>query len=420
MKMDRTIAPELKKIDSIDFVEPKVYPVNNKVNLYWMKEVPNETVRVELYFDGGTINGEKGISSFVNGLLLSGNSVTNSIKINHQIDLLGGFFESGITTEGSAMSVYALRENMPELLTFLKKCISEMDCQEKEVTEMVQDKKQKFQVNLQKTRFLAQREFQKRIFASDTKYSKIVTPDYYENVNRKKLQNFFAENYLNGLTKIAVVGNFEEKQIEDIIQLFQPWACTKDLQYISDIQNEAGNFHIEKGGAMQSAVRVGRILFNKKHEDYHDFMILNTILGDYFGSRLMTNIREEKGYTYGLGSMVAEYNNFGYFMIGTEVGKEVKDNTLVEIKKEFEILQKELVQEEELGLVQNYLLGQLLKSADGAYSMMDLYLSAQVHDKDLNFYNEAIKHIQEITPKRIQELAQKYLNWEDMTIVSAG
>jgi zinc protease len=143
-------------------------------------------------------------------------------------------------------------------------------------------------------------------------------------------------------------------------------------------------------------------------------------LGDYFGSRLMTNIREEKGYTYGIGSMVAEYNNFGYFMIGTEVGKEVKDNTLVEIKKEFEILQKELVQEEELGLVQNYLLGQLLKSADGAYSMMDLYLSAQVHDKDLNFYNEAIKHIQEITPKRIQELAQKYLNWEDMTIVSAG
>ena len=212
----------------------------------------------------------------------------------------------------------------------------------------------------------------------------------------------------------------EEKQIQDIIQLFQPWACKKDLKYISDMQNEAGNFHIEKGDAMQSAVRVGRILFNKKHADYHDFMILNTILGDYFGSRLMTNIREDKGYTYGIGSMVAEYNNFGYFMIGTEVGKEVKDNTLVEIKMEFEILQKELVPEEELGLVQNYLLGQLLKSADGAYSMMDLYLSAQVHDKDLNFYNEEIKHIQEISPKRIQELAQKYLNWEDMTIVSAG
>lgn len=418
--MDRKIAPELKSVDSIDFVAPQIISINENVNLFFMQKVANETSRIDLYFNGGTIQGEKGTSSFVNGLLLSGNEKLSSTEISHQIDLFGGFFESGITTEGSVISIYALRENMPKLITFLKSVIEEMSCLEKEVTELIQDKKQKFQVNMQKTRFLAQREFQKRIFASNEQYSKSVTPDYYENVDRNELISFFQKNYLHGLTKICIVGNFKMDEVNSIAEQFKPWAIEHSIEHLKEMNNEPGLFHVEKEDAVQSAVRVGRILFNKKHEDYTDFNVLNTILGDYFGSRLMTNIREDKGYTYGIGSMVAEYNDFGYFMIGTEVGKEVKDATLDEIKKEFEILQNELVSEEELDLVKNYMLGQLLKSADGPYSMMDLYLSAEIHDKDLEFYNETIQRIQDISPERIQELAQKYLDWDKMSIVTAG
>lgn len=418
--MDRKLAPELRSVAAIDFIAPTILPINECVNLFWMPNVPNETARVDLYFDGGTIRGLKGTSSFVNGLLLSGNETLSATEISHKIDLFGGFFESGITTEGAVISIYALRENMMDLMRFVHFAISEMNCVDKEVKELVQDKKQKFQVNLQKTRFLAQREFQKRIFASDEQYAKIVTPDYYENIDRNELMDFFQQNYLNGLTKISVVGNFNSLQIDTLIELFKPWAKEKLPQHIAGMQNEAGEFHIEKHDALQTAVRVGRILFNKKHPDYTDFNVLNTILGDYFGSRLMTNIREDKGYTYGIGSMIAEYNDFGYFMIGTEVGKAVKNETLLEIKNEFKRLQVELVSLDELELVKNYLLGQLLKSADGPYSMMDLYLSAQVHGKDLEFYNSALKSIREITPERIQELARKYLNWEDMSVVTAG
>src|SRR5690606_21921235 len=156
------------------------------------------------------------------------------------------------------------------------------------------------------------------------------------------------------------------------------------------------------------------------HPDYLDFLVLNTILGDYFGSRLMANIREDKGYTYGIGSMVAETDDTGYFLIATEVRKDVREDTLNEIRFEINRLQNELVSTTELELVQNYMLGQLLKSADGAYAMTDLFLSAEIHGKGLGFYNEAILAIRAITPERIQELARKYLNWEDMTIVGVG
>jgi predicted Zn-dependent peptidase len=134
----------------------------------------------------------------------------------------------------------------------------------------------------------------------------------------------------------------------------------------------------------------------------------------------MSNIREDKGYTYGIGTMVAELHNVGYFIIATEVGKDVKDATLTEIQNEITRLQTELVGEDELNLVKNYLMGQLLKSADGPYSMTDLYMSVEPYGLDLDFYNTSIDSLNNITPERIQELAVKYLNWNDMTVVSAG
>jgi predicted Zn-dependent peptidase len=134
----------------------------------------------------------------------------------------------------------------------------------------------------------------------------------------------------------------------------------------------------------------------------------------------MSNIREDKGYTYGIGSMLAELHETGYFLIATEVGKDLREATIVEIQKELKRLQEELIDNEEIELVRNYLLGQLLKSADGPYSMADLYLSVEPYGLELDFYNQAIESLNSITPKRIQELAKKYLNWEDFTIVSAG
>lgn len=134
----------------------------------------------------------------------------------------------------------------------------------------------------------------------------------------------------------------------------------------------------------------------------------------------MSNIREDKGYTYGIGSVVAEFKETGYFMVATEVGCDVKEEALREIQKEFKRLQDELVSDEELQLVRNYMLGQLLKSADGPYAMTDLFLSAETQGLDLDFYNQAIERINHVSSERILELARTYLNWDDFTIVSAG
>lgn len=417
--LNRKTPPELKEIDEIDFVRPQIFDISNEVKLYFMKEVPNDTARLDLYFDAGTIKGDQGIASFVNGMLLSGTKVKNSVLIHNEIDALGGFYESGISNENSVVTMYSLRENVLPILHILKDAIHNLEFHEHEVEELINDRKQKFKVSMEKVSFLAQRAFQQRLF-NESIYGRVTNESDFDNISIQKLKRFFHDNYLQGLTKVVVVGNLSQDEIDEIIDLTGSWVKPSLMEFEKEIKNLKGSTHVVKAGAVQSAIRVGRILFNKKHPDYNDFLILNTILGDYFGSRLMSNIREDKGYTYGIGTMLAELHEIGYFLIATEVRHDVKDETISEIRKELELLQSTPVAQEEVDLVKNYMLGQLLKSADGPYSMMDLYMGVEPYGLDLDFYNKSIDSINNITAERIQELAKKYLNWKDMTVVSAG
>lgn len=417
--LDRTLQPELKEIDKIDFVTLRHFDVTPNAKLYFMKDVSDETSRLDLYFTAGTTIANPVVSSLVNGLLLSGTSTKSSIQINEQIDTLGGFYESSVSHENAVVSIYALRENLLSILRIVADAIANVAFLDSEVKELISDRKQRFLVNMEKVNFLAQRQFQERIFANSS-YGNLVQIADFDVVSSQELREFYNDNYLNGLEKVVVVGNLQQDHIDEIIDIVGAWAKPQKTIFPGQFSNIKGASHLVKEGALQTAIRVGRILFNKTHPDYCDFTVLNTILGDYFGSRLMSNIREDKGYTYGIGTLLGELHETGYFVIATEVGRDVKDATLIEIQMEISRLQTELVGTEELLLVKNYMIGQLLKSADGPYALTDLFLGVETFGLNLDFYNKSIDAINNITPERIQELAIKYLKWEEMTVVSAG
>ena len=418
--INRTIQPPIQKIEEVSFVSPINHPISENVSLFHMNKVSNETTRFDLYFDAGKIRTSGGIAGFVNGLILSGTKDKTSIEINEAINGLGGFYDSGVSAENAVISMYALKENMIPLFDILMDAISNVIFDEKEVDEFINDSRQRQKINSEKVSYLAQKNFQKILFENEKAYATTLEVEDYDKLEKEDLVSFHANHYLNGLRKVVVVGDIDQPSIAHIIDKCRPIISKKEHSFSDKIQNKAEELRVPKKDAIQSAIRIGRTLFNKNHPDYLDFLILNTILGDYFGSRLMSNIREDKGYTYGIGSMLSELEKTGYFMIATEVGHEVKDLTIKEIKFEINRLQTELVKDDELALVQNYMLGQLLKSADGPYAMMDLFLSVEMYDKELEFYNLAIAAIQNITAKRIQDLAKQYLNWNEMSVVIAG
>ncbi len=417
--IERKIAPEIKQIEKINFISPDKFLLSDNAAFFWMKEVPNDTARLDFTFDAGTIRDSNLISSLVAGLLFSGTAKKSSTEIHNELDYLGAFFDVGLSHESVMVSFYALNKNMLAVFKIFEDAIENVIFPQNEIDELIRERKQKLQVNLEKVGFLAQREFQKNLFEG-TDYARQIQLQDYDAAKRTEILEFHDKNYKKGLRKVVLVGNLDKSDVNLIIESSKKWAQTNSQVFESNFKNKIGVSTIEKKDAVQSAIRIGKTLFNKNHQDFIGISILNTILGDYFGSRLMKNIREDKGYTYGISSMEVELARSGYFLIGTEVGKNQKDLAIAEIKYEIERLQNELIPNVELDLVRNYLLGQLLKGADGPYAMSDLFLSVDAYNLDFTFYDEYIDKIQNIEPIELQELAIKYLNWDTMSIVTAG
>ena len=256
----------------------------------------------------------------------------------------------------------------------------------------------------------------------DTPYDQFAEAENYDKLTQAQLQSFFKERYANHASYMVIAGNIAPDVLNQVIDAAGSLPLkteSKLLPYVNAITGRQELF-IEKKDAMQSAIRIGRRLFNKNHSDYFGMQLLNTILGGYFGSRLMSNIREDKGYTYGIGSGVASLLHDGFFYISTEVGVDVTKATLTEIYKEIEIVQQNLVTNEELELVKNYLLGTFLRSVDGPFAMSDKFTSIKDYGLTNEFYINYVNYIKQAKAEDLLLLAQKYLNKNDLSELVVG
>jgi predicted Zn-dependent peptidase len=177
---------------------------------------------------------------------------------------------------------------------------------------------------------------------------------------------------------------------------------------------------IEKTGAMQSSIRMGKQLMTRKHPDFFTMLLLNEVLGGYFGSRLMKNIREEKGLTYGISSNLALFGQAGYFVIGTDVKREFTQQTIDEIHKEIKILQTELVLENELETVKNYMVGSFAGSLNTPFDITDRYKVIFSENLPLDFYQNYISKIQQVSDIMLLEAANKYLQTDSLFEIVVG
>jgi predicted Zn-dependent peptidase len=189
----------------------------------------------------------------------------------------------------------------------------------------------------------------------------------------------------------------------------------------SPVHSEANKkVFIEKRKAVQSAIRIGSPTINKLHADYHGLQITDTLLGGYFGSRLMKNIREEKGLTYGISSNINSLQLSGYKVIATEVGKKYTQKTLDEIYKEIKILQTEPVDRKELDVVRSFMTGELLRMFDGPFAVADSFRSAWEYGFDNTFYYKLAEKIKTIEPDEIMWMAKTYYNIDELYEVVVG
>ncbi|MBK7129822.1 MAG: insulinase family protein [Crocinitomicaceae bacterium] len=419
--MNRNTAPEIVKAKQLDLVLPQEIKLENDVTLFWMKEVKDESVKLEIEWYAGTkYQTKKLVAGFTNKLLLSGNATKSARTISEEIDFYGGFVQDEADKDHAAISIYGLRENISAIFRVFSDAFLSCEFPQKEFDEELNIALSRFKIDSEKVKFLCQRKFNACLFGTDNPYGQAAELSDFNALTREDLLAFYTSFYLNAKPVLFLVGDVDEKFIDEIRAWTSHLGKTKPVYEKKPAHSVTGRTYVEKKDAIQSAIRIGRIAVNKKHEDYFGLQVLDTILGGYFGSRLMANIREDKGYTYGIGSAVAVLEDQAYFFVSTEVAKEVTEATIHEIYVELDRLKNEPIPADELERVKNYMLGEFLRQSDGAAAMMDSFKNIWFNELNVSYYNDFIQAIHKITSDDLMNLAKKYFDRAHMVEVVAG
>lgn len=242
-------------------------------------------------------------------------------------------------------------------------------------------------------------------------------------ITRADIQRFYQTYYRPNNATLIVVGDVTPDDIERrVAAQFGSWArgTIPETRFAEPPAALATAIYlIDKPGAPQSSVRIGSIGVPRSTDDYFAILVMNTILGGSFTSRLNNNLRETRGYTYGAGSSFSMRRTAGPFTAGAEVVGAKSDSSLIEFMKELRAI-REAVPETELDKAKRYLQLQLPGEFETTGDIASQLIPVVVHGLPLDYYNSYIQRIEDVTAADVQRVAQQYVDPSKFTVVIVG
>lgn len=419
--LDRTQFPAFGKIDKIDLLEPKVQHLDNGLPVFSIDAGAQDLLKVELVFSAGTANDKTLTASSTFKLLTEGTSKRTAAEIAESVDFYGAHIQNEVSHDESSLSLFTLNKHLGNTTGTLSEVYTEPSFPEREVETYALKSQQEMLVNQEKVSYLASKAFSATLFGAQHPYGRSAEVSDYESLNRKRLSDFHQQYIQHRVRYILVSGKLNDQTLVELNAHFGQTSRLDAAEHVIVLKKpKEQRVHIEKVNAVQNAVRIGRVLFSRTHADFVGMQMLCTVLGGYFGSRLMANIREDKGYTYGINAGLVSLKSSGYLSISTEVGDSVCDAAINEIYFEIERLRKDLIPTKELELVRNYMLGSVLKSIDGPFNIASKWKGYIKHNLGMEAHHDLIRQIKTMTPEQLRILANKYLQREELILITAG
>ena len=416
--------PPVYPVEKLIIPEARLFRLSSGVPVYMIEAGTEEIMRLEFTFRAGQVNENLPLLASTTNMMLTEGSVNyTSEELNRLIDLYGAFLNLSAEKDRAGIVVFFLNKHIEKVL---KLCHEIMFCPvfpEDELNSLMKKRLHWFLVNREKVPNIATDQFFESVFGKHHPYGHQLDEHDFEGLNPSLLKEFHSKFYTIDSLAIIVSGKIHEKTTELLNNFFGEITSGKSHFETSgnSLEGETGKkVHISKPGAVQTAVRIGSSTINKRHPDYIGLKILDTVLGGYFGSRLMKNIREEKGYTYGINSCVSSLELSGYKLISTEVNRKNLTKTIDEIYKEIMLLQKYPIDKEEIIVVQNYMSGEMVRMFDGPFALAESFRSAWDFGLDNTYFYRLAEKIKTIDPDEITELARSYYNIDDLYEITVG
>jgi len=426
MALKRNIQPALGPVSELSASNPEAITLSNNIPVYILEAGDEDIIRIDFIFQAGSRYQNRIFqASATNSLLSEGTKTKTARQIADEIDFYGSFLFPGCSRDESHIQIYSLTKYLPQTLDIVADIILNPSFPENELNIFRKKKIQSMAIENQKAETRARKAFTRTLFGAGHPYGQMGEPEDMSGVERTDLVDFYSSYYQPANCSILISG----KNAGDYTPLLEdrfgspapsPIVAGELFPTGPELKPERYQINEAVPGAVQASIRIGKIMPDKNHSDYNGLSIVNTILGGFFGSRLMQNIREEKGYTYGVGSSLHSHKEKGIFMISTDVGLDYYKQTIEECYKEIELICTALVTDQELKRVRQYIEGELLQQLDGPFNLAESFRSLLSFGMDFSFLQDFLSVLNNITPGDIRSLSSKYFNGEQFIQVVAG
>lgn len=419
--IDRTIPPTAAEIQQIEIQEAKKITLANSAPLYYISSGQLPVIRIELIFRSGSYyEGKNGQSYFTAKMITEGAGKLSAKQIAQTFDYYGSYIEISPSMDHVSVVVYTLSKHLEIICGLLTTILDHPKFPEKELSVQKRIKRQAIKINQEKSSVLASQAIRKSIFGGEHPYGRSFEIEDVDAITREDLAVYRSTMLYNDPV-VVVSGGVNDADMKIIAQSFAKMSYSRDVDFETKASNYVASSQlIERNDALQSSIRLGKLGISKNHPDYIGLVVLNEIFGGYFGSRLMKNIREDKGYTYGIYSSLVNLQKADMMIIGADVGRKFTQATITEIFKEMETLRNEDVGNEELTTVKNYMMGSFMSSINSPFSLADKFKSIYFSDLGYEFYQNYLEGIRNINASEIKRLANVYLSEDSFSQVIVG
>jgi predicted Zn-dependent peptidase len=412
--LDRTQAPAAQPLAHFHLPAAHTFSLANHLKINYKAHQAQPAIQLLLVFEAGHVRAyQRGQAELYVQLLMEGTRKMSAEAFAQALADLGSYLDVNAIDTQVIFSLTTLKKFLAPSLELLLQLIQEPLLEEEALLMLKNIQIQNLKVQQEKTAFIANRLFRKAIFGQDSVFAQFAEIEDVEKITAQDLVNYHHEHILGKPFSIFMAGDIEQKELEIVNQYLGNLKIEDNhispFSVESFENNEGSRFYLKKEGALQTSIRIGKRCIDKMHPDYVALRVLIGLLGGYFGSRLMQNLREEKGLTYGVQAQIGSIRGNTYFTIQTDVKKEKNQEALAEIYKEIERLKQETIPLAELDLFRNYLIGSFLGVLATPFQIMQQI--KVLHDENLpaDYYDTFIQKIKAITPQDLQRAAQTHL-----------
>jgi zinc protease len=418
-QLNRSKAPLIK--DATEFeLTLKPYDkfiLDNGVEVYAVNAGTQEVLSLELVFKAGNwYEQQNNIAAATNFLIKNGTKNKTAFQLNEHFDYYGSHLSRGCYNETANIVLHCIDRHFATHLPVIAEMITDAVYPQHELDIYKQNMQQRLTVNLKKCDFVAGRLIDEYVFGKDHPYGVYSNKEHYDALEQQQLQTYYKQYYTEGHCVIFAAGllpaNFEQELNKTIGQLPLNQKAIPAIVHPLTPADQMKYRIMNDPNGVQGAIRLAQPFPNRHHPDFQPVQVLNTLFGGFFGSRLMSNIREDKGYTYGIHSYILNHISTTAWMISTEAGRDVCEATIAEVYNEMKELREELVDEEELQLVKNYLIGTILGDLDGPFHIIGRWKNLILNGLDEQYFYKSVNIIKTISAEELRELAKKYLQPE--------